>query len=191
MKRTFALILAALLLIACAACAGTSPQMQGSDLTNGQEADGPSSETPQTGPQTGQESGQDGGENDPPQTSGEAEEVKLTITIGASTFRATLEQNEAARAFARLLPMTLEMTELNGNEKYHYLDGTLPAQSEQVQNIAAGDLMLYGSNCVVLFYESFPTTYRYTRLGKLDDVSGLAQALGRGSVTVTFAVTEA
>ena len=186
MKRIFALILAALLLIACAACAGTSPQMQGSDLTNGQEADGPSFETPQTG----QESGQDGGENDPPQTSGEAEEVKLTITIRASTFRATLEQNEAARAFARLLPMTLEMTELNGNEKYHYLDGTLPAQSERVQNIAAGDLMLYGSNCVVLFYESFPTPYRYTRLGKLDDVSGLAQALGRGNVTVTFAVCE-
>ena len=117
--------------------------------------------------------------------------MKLTITIGTSTFGATLEQNETARAFAELLPMTIEMTELNGNEKYHYLDGTFPVQSEPVQSIAAGDLMLYGSSCVVLFYESFSTSYSYTRLGKLDDAAGLAQALGRGNVLVTFTLNEA
>lgn len=126
-----------------------------------------------------------------PQGAEETETMKLTITIGTSTFGATLEQNETARAFAELLPMTIEMTELNGNEKYHYLDGTFPVQSEPVQSIAAGDLMLYGSSCVVLFYESFSTSYSYTRLGKLDDAAGLAQALGRGNVLVTFTLNEA
>lgn len=45
--------------------------------------------------------------------------------------------------------------------------------------------MLFGSDCLVLFYEDFNTAYR-TRLGAVQDLSGLAQALGRGDVTVTF-----
>ena len=111
---------------------------------------------------------------------------RLYIRVGPVTFTATLENNAAATAFKALLPITVDMSELNGNEKYYYLPGSLPSAASNPRTIRTGDLMLYGSDCLVLFYETFSTFYRYTRLGAVDNPSGLGSALGSGSVTVTF-----
>lgn len=46
--------------------------------------------------------------------------------------------------------------------------------------------MLYGNNTLVLFYESFDTSYSYTKLGYVDDPAGLDAALGNGNVVVKF-----
>lgn len=118
------------------------------------------------------------------------ESMRIVITAGDDVFYATAEQNETARAFAARLPLTLGMSELNGNEKYCYLNESLPSSPVRVGQISAGDLMLYGSSCIVLFYESFSTSYSYTRIGSVDDPAGLAQALGGGFVSVTFALSE-
>lgn len=110
----------------------------------------------------------------------------ITLTIHGTSFAVTLEDNEAARAFAARLPLTLDMSELNGNEKYFYLDGSLPTASYRPGTIQTGDLMLYGSSCVVLFYQTFTSGYSYTRLGRVTNPEGLADALGSGSVRVSF-----
>ena len=80
---------------------------------------------------------------------------------------------------------------INGNETYYNLPkdpdaGPLPASASNPGTIQTGDLTLYGSNTLVLFYKTFPTSYSYTRLGRVDNPLGLAAALGTGSVTVTF-----
>ena len=50
----------------------------------------------------------------------------MKIKIGSSTFTATLSDNATATAFKDLLPMTVNMNEMNGNEKYYNLPGNLP-----------------------------------------------------------------
>ena len=111
---------------------------------------------------------------------------KMIIKIGNSTFTATLFDNPTAAAFKSLLPITLNMAELNGNEKYVDLARKLTTNASNPETIQTGDLMLYGSSTLVLFYKTFSTSYSYTKLGRIDDVRGLAKAVGSGNVTVTF-----
>lgn len=135
--------------------------------------------------------GNNNGNNNNENNEGENEMSKnITVRVGGRSFAATLEDNATARAFAALLPMTVTMNEMNGNEKYHYLSENLPTDSYRPGTIRNGDLMLYGSSCVVLFYETFSSSYSYTRIGRLDNPSGLASALGRGNVNVTFEINQ-
>lgn len=111
---------------------------------------------------------------------------KIKITVNSLIFTATLLDNNSAKAFKEMLPLTINMVELNNNEKYFDLPNSLPTNSSNPQAINSGDLMLYGSKTLVLFYKTFSTSYSYTRLGKIDDTTGLATALGSGNVTITF-----
>jgi hypothetical protein len=110
----------------------------------------------------------------------------IMITVGGKHFRATLESNTAATEFKKMLPLTINMKDLNSNEKFFDLPGDLPTNASNPATISSGDLMLWGSNTLVLFYKTFNTSYNYTKLGKIEHPSGLSQALGSGNVTVTF-----
>ena len=113
----------------------------------------------------------------------------MWMTVGERRFAITLADNAAARAFAGLLPLTLNMRELNGNEKYAKLAKSLPANESQPGTIRSGDLMLYGKDTLVVFYLTFESAYSYTRLGRVDDPAGLAQALGRQGVRIVLSRT--
>ena len=115
-----------------------------------------------------------------------SEESRMWMTVGERRFAITLTDNAAARGFAEQLPLTLDMDELNGNEKHAKLPRALPANATRPGTIRNGDLMLYGSDTLVVFYLTFSSTYSYTRLGLVDDPDGLAQALGRRNVRVAF-----
>ena len=110
----------------------------------------------------------------------------ITITVGNKVFTATLETNTTAAAFKAMLPLTINMRDLNNNEKFFDFSSNLPANAFNPGTINSGDIMLWGSNTLVLFYKTFSTSYGYTRVGKIENPSGLSQALGSGNVTVTF-----
>ena len=90
----------------------------------------------------------------------------MWMTVGERRFAITLTDNAAARAFAAQLPLTLDMSELNGNEKHAELPKALPTNASRPGTIRNGDLMLYGSNTLVVFYLTFDSSYSYTRLGR-------------------------
>jgi len=83
------------------------------------------------------------------------------------------------------------MIELNGNEKYYNFPQNLPGETAQCPDtIYAGDIMLWSSNTLVLFYKTFSTRYSYIRIGRIKNTSDLETALGRGNKEVTFMVRQ-
>ena len=97
----------------------------------------------------------------------------VKIFIDEKEYTINLENNETVKNFIDMLPLTLKMNELNGNEKYVYLDENLPNNPINPGRINAGDVMLYGDNCLVIFYKSFDTSYRYTKIGHIDSLEDL------------------
>jgi len=111
----------------------------------------------------------------------------MLMTVGTRRFTITLEGNRTARAFVQLLPLGLDMDELNGNEKHARLPRPLPADPERPGTIRAGDLLLYGDDTLVVFYETFRSGYSYTRIGRIEESAGLSRALGPGNPRIVFA----
>lgn len=116
--------------------------------------------------------------------------IDIKIIVGEQTYLAKLYDNETTQKLIEKLPMTLDMSEMNGNEKYYYFSDNFPTNAQVPDAIHAGDLMLYGSNCLVLFYKNFSTSYSYTPLGYMKDPMGLEEMLGAGNVQIIFEVNE-
>lgn len=120
-----------------------------------------------------------------PTTTEETEENmrNIKIAVNGETFSATLNDNEAARTFAEMLPLTLDMSDYSGFEKVGSLGTSLPTSNQQTTT-QPGDIVLYNGNQIVIFYGS--NSWSYTRIGRIDDLSGWEEALGSGDVTVVF-----
>ena len=108
--------------------------------------------------------------------------TKIKITIEDKTYNAILEQNETAKQFFDMLPQEFYMNELNGNEKYIYLNTILTTNAYNPKHIESGDIMLYGNNCLVIFYKSFDTLYSYTKIGHIENFENI----GNKDMTIKF-----
>ncbi|MBH5328454.1 hypothetical protein H9Q10_02045 [Eikenella sp. S3360] len=110
----------------------------------------------------------------------------MNLSINGQIFAAEFAETQAAAEFAALLPLTLDMSDYNRNEKVATLPQALTAADTAVKRIEAGDILLWQGNSIVVFYESFDTPYRYTRIGKITDAAGLKAAVGAGNAAVRF-----
>ena len=106
------------------------------------------------------------------------EEIKINLIVNNKTFTATLENNQTVQELIQNFPMTLNMSDLHSNEKYNYLNSSLTTNSSIPRMINAGDIKLYGNNCLVVFYDDFRNSYSYTNLGKVDNVDDFVTELG-------------
>ena len=112
------------------------------------------------------------------------------VTVGEDTFTAAFADNSGAEALKELLangPIAIEMNDYGGFEKVGALGQSLPADDTPT-NARAGDIVLYQGNQIVVFYGS--NSWSYTRLGKINDLTGWEDALGSGNITVTFSLSD-
>lgn len=114
------------------------------------------------------------------------DEIPVTLIIGNKTFKAKFYDNQTAREFVEKMPITLSMKELNGNEKYYYFNTDFSVNETSPKQIHAGDIKLYGSDCLVAFYKTFTTSYQYTSIGYVKDTDGFVKAVGKGKVKIKF-----
>ena len=116
----------------------------------------------------------------------ESEDRNMEIIINNKTYDVLLENNETVKELLEKLPNKIMMSELNGNEKYYYFNTSFKSNPENISLIETGDIMLYGNNCLVIFYKDFKTSYKYTRIGKIKNHSDLEKNLGDKEVEVSF-----
>ena len=117
-------------------------------------------------------------------------EMKMNVNVNGQDFTATLEQNSAVSALVQMMengPVTLQLSDYAGFEKVGPLGQSLPASNSQTTT-QSGDIVLYQGNQIVMFYGS--NSWSYTRIGRIDDLTGWEEALGSGDVTVTLAVED-
>lgn len=115
---------------------------------------------------------------------------KMIVEVGGKHFTATLEDNKAADTLVEMMqedPVTIQMSDYGDFEKVGDLGTELPTSNRQTTT-RAGDIVLYQGNQIVIFYGS--NSWSYTRLGRIDDLTGWETALGDGDATVTFALEE-
>ena len=94
----------------------------------------------------------------------------VKVFIDDKEYKLNLYDNETSSSLVKLFPIEVTMKTLNENEVYVYLDEKLPTNSSNPKSINAGDVMLYGDNCLVIFYKTFNTSYSYTKIGHIDDL---------------------
>lgn len=106
----------------------------------------------------------------------------IEVIINNKTYTLNLENNETVDNFINILPLEISMSELNGNEKYVYLENSFITNPTNPKHIEKGDVMLFGNNCLVIFYKSFETNYSYTKIGHINNLDDL----GNNNITVLF-----
>ena len=112
----------------------------------------------------------------------------LNIKVGDQTLLAVWEEHSSAEAFRELLaqgPLTVEMEDYGGFEKVGDLGPTLPRNDARITT-QPGDVILYQGNQITIYYGT--NTWNFTRLARIADPGSLQEALGEGTVSVTFSL---
>ena len=215
-KRILTVFIALTMLIAMTGCGSRQEQNTSSDPATGEaaarttETDKGSDPLQEDAAQMPKEddSSNTSGMNDPARPSERAdaeepateetgtEEVKakmLRMMIGNTAVAVDWENNESVEALKALCenePLVIQMSMYGGFEQVGPIGSRLPSNDAQTTT-SAGDIVLYSSNQIVVFYGS--NSWAYTKLGHItdQDASGMAGLLSNGNVTITISMEDA
>ena len=101
----------------------------------------------------------------------EEETFTMKMRINDTDVKVSWENNASAKALAEMTkqgPVTIQMNAYGGFEQVGPIGATLPSNDTSIKT-HAGDIMLYTSDQMVIFYGS--NSWSYTRLGRITDKS--------------------
>ena len=104
--------------------------------------------------------------------------MALTIKIGGTEMDVLRADNDSVKALKNLTidGLTINMSKYGGFEQVGSIGSTLPSADTMITT-NPGDIVLYSSNQIVLFYDS--NTWSYTKLGHVNiSKSELTNLLG-------------
>ena len=115
------------------------------------------------------------------------ETFTMRMKINDTDVKVAWENNDAVKALAEMAAkgdVTIQMNAYGGFEQVGPIGTALPGNDTNIKT-KAGDIMLYTSDHMVIFYGS--NSWSYTRLGHITDKSSseLKDLLSGSSVTVT------
>ena len=122
------------------------------------------------------------------ETNNEKESIEMKMTINDIAVEVSWENNDSTRALAEMVkegPLTIHTEPYGGFEQVGDIGTKLPSSDTDITT-EAGDIMLYTSDHMVIFYGS--NSWAYTRLGRITDKSEseLRELLGGSGVDVTI-----
>ena len=116
----------------------------------------------------------------------ETANMKLTLKINDIEVDVIWTDNDSVRALKNLVKdgLTINMSKYGGFEQVGSIGSTLPSSDTRI-TANPGDIVLYSSNQIVLFYDS--NTWSYTKLGHINlSKSELTDLLGDEDVVITL-----
>lgn len=111
--------------------------------------------------------------------------IKINVLINNKLFIANLYYLDVSKELISLFPLKIRMDSLE-HEKFFNFDKLFTSNPKKVGTINKGDIMLFGSSCLVLFYESFSTNYSYTKIGEFVDKEGASKALNIKDIVISM-----
>ena len=112
--------------------------------------------------------------------------MKLTLKINDIENDVIWTNNDSVRALKNLAKdgLTINMSKYGGFEQVGSIGSTLPSFDTRITT-NPGDIVLYSSNQIVIFYDS--NTWSYTKLGHINlSKSELTDLLGDEDVVITI-----
>ena len=115
----------------------------------------------------------------------------MKLKIGDTEVPVTWEENESVNALKTLAseqPLSIQMSMYGGFEQVGPIGQSIVSADQQTTT-QAGDIVLYSSDQIVIFYGS--NSWAYTRLGHVDlTQKEMEDLLGNGDITLTLQIED-
>jgi hypothetical protein len=118
--------------------------------------------------------------------------MKIRLKVGDKVLTATLADNKTARDFVSLLPLTLNMNDLFGREKFGHLPRAISGEGKRTHTYAIGDIAYWSPGPdVAIYYQQDGEKILDPGIIVIGKIDSSVEALNvRGSVKVTMELME-